>query len=128
MKARPTTRALAALLAFALAPAGAQPDAAAGTRLEGVKVTGQRNGGAKYPPRRGSDRFAEFDEQIVLQVLRALLSGEHFFLMLLQLGRDVTLGVLERLLADEVRRHLVAVSVGDFEIITEYFVVRNLQR
>lgn len=46
MKARPTTRALAALLAFALAPAGAQPDAAAGTRLEGVKVTGQRNGGA----------------------------------------------------------------------------------
>lgn len=43
---RHTPLGLAVLLVCFLAPAAAQQDTTAGTRLDGVKVTGQRNGGA----------------------------------------------------------------------------------
>ena len=40
--------------------------------------------------------------------------------------RDVALGVLERLLADVVGRHLVAVGVRDFEVVAEHRVEADL--
>ena len=77
---------------------------------------------------RRSHRFAQLDEQVVLQVFRLLLGREHFFLVLLQLGRDVPLGVLERLLADEVAGDLLALGVGDFQVVAEDRVESDLHR
>ena len=47
-------------------------------------------------------------------------ADEHLFLVLLELRRDVALGVFERLLADVVGRDLLAVRVRDFQVVAEH--------
>src|SRR6266404_7274795 len=56
-----------------------------------------------------------------------LLSGEDFFLVLLQVRRDVALGVLERLLALVVGRDLMGVCVRDLNVVAEYLVEADPQ-
>src|SRR5260370_9681884 len=56
-----------------------------------------------------------------------LLSGEDFFLVLLQVRRDVALGVLTRLLALVVGRDLMGVRVRDLNVVAEYLVEADLQ-
>ena len=56
-----------------------------------------------------------------------LLRAEDFLLVLLQFLSDVTLGVGQGLLADPLRRHLVLMRIGDFEIIAEHIVVAHFQ-
>ena len=72
-------------------------------------------------------RLAQVHEQLVFQVLGFLVGREDLLLVLFQLGRDVAFGVLERLLADVVGRHLsVAVAVR-LDVVAEDFVVADFQ-
>ena len=66
-------------------------------------------------------------EQVVFQLLGPLARAEHGGLLLLQLRRDVALGVLEGLLADVVIGHLVPVRVGHFDVVAEHLVEADLQ-
>ena len=54
--------------------------------------------------RRSAAASRSSTKQLVLQLLGLLVGREHLLLVLLQFRRDVTLGVLERLLADVARR------------------------
>ena len=58
----------------------------------------------------------------------AILRRERFVLKRLQLGRDVALGVLERLAPTVVIGHLRGLAVGDFDVETVHAVVAHLQR
>ena len=69
-----------------------------GETLEHVQL-GQRARGGEHARRLGGGGVAQLLEQPVLEVLGLLLGAEHLLLMLLELRSDVTLGVLERLLA-----------------------------
>ena len=89
---------------------------------------GQHVGRGLHPPPRGGHRVAEFQEQFVLQLLRLLVGREHLLLVFLQLGRDVALGVLHRLLADVLRGDLLAVRVGDLDVVAEDLVEADLER
>ena len=55
------------------------------------------------------------------------VGGQDFFFVFLQFGRDETLAVFQRLLANEGFRDFVSVGVGHFEVVTENFVVTDLQ-
>ena len=70
-----------------------------GQRRQHVQL-GQHGGRGLHPPPRRRHRLAQLQEQLVLQLLRLLVGREDLLLVFLQLGRDVTLGVLDRLLAD----------------------------
>ena len=50
----------------------------------------------------------------------------NFLLVFFELWGDVALGVLDGLLADVVGRDLVAVGVGDFEVVAEHRVEPDL--
>ena len=64
---------------------------------------------------------------VVLQLLGLLVGREDLLLVLLQLRRDVALGVLDRLLADVVGGDLLAVGVGDLDVVAEDLVEADLQ-
>ena len=87
----------------------------------------KHSGSRLQPLRRRGRRLAQLDEQLVFQFLGLLVGREHFFLVLLQLRRDVALGVLDRLLAVIIVGNLVAVRVRDFEVIAEHFVEADFQ-
>ena len=89
---------------------------------------GQHRGRGLHPPPRRRHRVAQLQEQLVLQLLRLLVGREDLFLVLLQLRRDVALGVLDRLLADVVVGDLLAVGVGDLDVIAEDLVEADLER
>ena len=85
--------------------------------------------GLQQPRRLRRHPVAQRQEQLVLAA-RWLVSSarQHLLLVLLQLGRDVALGVLERLLADVVGRDLAsAVGVGDLDVVAEDLVEADLQ-
>ena len=71
--------------------------------------------------------LAQGREQRQLLGADAVLGAQRLVLVLLQLGRDVALGADQRLLADEVRRHLVAVGLADLDVVAEDLVVADLQ-
>ena len=71
-------------------------------------------------------RFAQFDKQLVFQIGNFLLRAEHGVFVFLELLRDVTLGVRQRLLADIVPGHLRRLKAGNLDIIAEYLVISNL--
>ena len=75
----------------------------------------------------GRHRVAQLEEQLVLQLLRLLVGRQDLLLVLLQLRRDVALGVLDRLLADVVGGDLLAVGVGDLDVVAEDLVEADLQ-
>ena len=61
---------------------------------------GQDRAGLDQPRGLGRDPVAQRGEQLVFQLVGPVLGAEDFLLVLLQLRRDVPLGVLDRLLAD----------------------------
>src|SRR5437660_517291 len=70
----------------------------------------------------GRDAVSQGDEQLVLQLAGAVLGAEDLVLVLLQLGRDVALGPLDRLLADVVGRDARLVRLGDLDVVAEDLV------
>ena len=87
----------------------------------------QHVGGVQESVRLGGHLVADLQEQLQLQRLALVLGREHLLLVLLQLGRVVPLGVLERPLADVVRRHLRGVGVRHLDVVPGHLVVRDLQ-
>ena len=88
---------------------------------------GQHGGRGLHRPLRGRHLVAKLQEQLVFQVLRLFVGREDFFFVFLQLRRDVTLGVLDRLLADEVVGHLFAMGVGHLQVVAKHLVVADLE-
>ena len=70
----------------------------------------------------------ELVEQLLLQRQDAVLGAKYLLLILLQLLRDVTLGLGQRLLAHPLLRHLVFIRVAHLEVVAEDVVVAYLQR
>ena len=97
-----------------------------GQGAEDIKLCQDRGGGPQ-PLGRGRNRIAQFEIQCVLHVVGLLVGLQHFLFMLFQFGRDVPLGIFERLLADVRLGNLVAVSVGHLEVVTEHPVVSDLE-
>ena len=54
-------------------------------------------------------------------------AAEDFFLVFLQLRRDVALGILERLLALVIGGNLAGVGVGDLDVVAEDLIEADLQ-
>ena len=88
---------------------------------------GQGRGRGLHPPPVGRHDVAQLQEQRVLQFLGLLVGRQHLLLVFLQLRRDVALGVLDRLLADVVGGDLLAVGVGDLDVVAEHLVEADLQ-
>ena len=74
----------------------------------------------RHPP-------AHLAEELGLELLHAVLGAEDLLLPLLQLRREVALGVGQRLLADVVLGHLVEVRLGDLEVVSEDPVEADLE-
>ncbi len=66
-------------------------------------------------------------EQPALEREDLLFRARHPLLPLLELGREVALGVRERLLAHVVLRDPVEVGLRHLEVVTEHLVVADLQ-
>ena len=88
---------------------------------------GQHGGRGLHPPPGRGHRVAQLQKQLVLQLLRLLVGRQHLLFVLFQLRRDVALGVLDGLLADVLGRDLLAVGVGDFDVIAEDLVEADLR-
>src|SRR5690606_11292513 len=71
--------------------------------------------------------LAELEEALVLDLVRSLARVEDLVLVVLELGGDETLAVLERLLAEPIVRHLVAMRVRHLEVVAENLVVADLE-
>ena len=56
------------------------------------------------------------------------LGAQNFFLELLELGRDVALGIAQRLLASEAWWRLGGVDGGEFDVVAEHRVEADLER
>ncbi len=88
----------------------------------------QHRGGPLQPPPRSRHRLAQLQKQLVLHLLRLLVGGQDLLFIFLQLGRDVALGILDRLLADILGGDPLAVRVGDLQVVAEDLVEADLQR
>ena len=74
------------------------------------------------------NKGADLLEKLIFQSYGAVLSAENGRLHILELGRDVTLTVGKRLLANIVLGHLIDKRLGNLNIVTEYPVVANAKR
>ena len=74
------------------------------------------------------DAGDEFPVKTRFNSVDAVFGRKNLLFVLLEFLGDVTLRVHQRLLTDPFRRHLVAEGVANFDIVTEYVVVGNLQR
>src|SRR4051794_38184698 len=81
---------------------------------------GERMGRGLQPRSGGGDHLAKFDEHVKLTLSELVLGGEDFLFVLLELWRYVALGIFERLLADVIRRHLLAMRMRDLKIIPKH--------
>jgi hypothetical protein len=66
-------------------------------------------------------------EQPLFELQGPVLRGEHLVLVFLEPFGDVPLGVLDRLLADVVGRHLVGRGVVDLDVVPEHLVEADLE-
>jgi hypothetical protein len=73
-------------------------------------------------------RRPQLVEQVDLAPHALLLGAEHLPLPLVELGGRVAFGVLHRLLADVVRRHLLRMRPADLQEEAEHAVVADLER
>ena len=73
------------------------------------------------------DTVPDFSEQLHFQAYALFLRPDDFLLHFLQFRRHEPFGVRQRLLADISFRHLIQVAFGNFNIISEYFVILNPQ-
>ena len=76
----------------------------------------------------GTDDFTELREQTSLQFTNPLFSAEDRPLKFLQLGGNKPFCVGQRLLADELFRHLSHVGLRYFNVVAEHFVEANFKR
>ena len=60
-------------------------------------------------------------------VEQELPGREHFFFVLFQFGSDKSFRVFQCLFADEIRGDLVAMSIGDFDVVAKDFVEAHFQ-
>ena len=74
------------------------------------------------------DLGQQLPEKLPFQFQDALLGIEHQRLVFLQIRRDVTLGVDQRLLADVVGRDERRVGGRDLDVVAEDLVVAHLER
>ena len=111
-----------------LGPAVALPGGQLGQRGQDVDL-GQHRAGLDQPGGVGRDAVAEGREELVFQGIGALVGVQDLLLELLELGRVVTLGVLDRLLADVVGGDLapLGLGVGDLDVVAEDLVEPDLQ-
>ncbi len=111
-----------------LGPAVALPDRQLGQRGQDVEL-GEHRAGLDQPRGLGRDAVAEGREELVFQLAGAVLGAEDLVLVLLELGRDVALGVLDRLLADVVGRDLAPLGLGvrDLDVVAEDLVEPDLE-
>ncbi len=89
---------------------------------------GDSLGRLQQPPGMAADLLADFAKQPALNLQDAVLRIQDKRLIFLQLRRDITLRVGQRLLADVHIRHTVAVGPAHFQVVAEYFVEAHLQR
>ncbi len=95
-------------------------------RREHVELR-EHGAGRLQPLRAGRRRLAHFDEQLIFEFLGLLVRRKHPLLVFFEFRRDVTLGVLDCLLADVMLGNLVAVSMRHFEIVAEHLVEPDLE-
>src|SRR5271157_4491537 len=90
---------------------------------------GQHRAGLDQPGSIGRDPVAQRREQLVLQGACPLVGAPDLVLKLLELGREIPLGVLDRLLANVVRGnlHALRLGVGDLDVIAKDLVEANLE-
>ncbi len=90
---------------------------------------GEHRAGLDQPRRIGRDPVAQRREQLVLQGACPLVGASDLVLKLLELGGEIPLGVLDRLLANVVRGNLDALrlGVGDLDVIAKDLVEANLE-
>ncbi len=98
----------------------------AGERYQHIELRKRQGGRLKTTCFRG-DAGPQLAEQLVFQLFRAIERGEHFFLVFLQFGRDIALGVFDGLFANVMRWNLGPMHVRDFKIVAEDFVETNLE-
>ncbi len=70
----------------------------------------------------------EFGIYALLDDGNLILCAKYLLLILLEFLGDVTLGIDKSLLAYPLWRHLVAVGIGDLDIISEYVVICHFER
>ena len=83
---------------------------------------------ARMAGARARDRAEELVVEAQLDGDRLLFRADDLLFELLEIGRDVALGVGERLLADVVRRHLGEVRFRDLDVVAEDGVEADLER
>ena len=74
-----------------------------------------------------TSKLSQAIKNLQLAIGGLLVSRENFFFVLFQFRRDVTLGVLQRLLADKVVGDFVFVRVGDFKVVAKDFREPNFE-
>ena len=72
-------------------------------------------------------RLHQFDKQALLQGQYLVFRAEYLLFVFFQLLRDVSLGVRQGLLAHPLGRHLVAIGVTDFDVVTKDVVVADFE-
>ena len=72
--------------------------------------------------------LANFGEDPLLDLENLLFGGEHFALVLLQLGRGEALGVDQRLLALVIGGREVQIGFRDLDVVAEDVVEADLER
>ena len=78
-------------------------------------------------PSRLMHRLSQLQKQFVLELFARLIGSENLLLVLLELGRDVTLTVLKCLLANVIRRDSIPMRIGDLDVISKDRCETNFQ-
>ncbi len=74
-----------------------------------------------------AERLEQRVIELFLAAQRSLARGEHLVLELLELGRDVALGVLQRLAADVISRRAGGLRLAQLDIEAVHAVVADLE-
>ncbi len=98
-----------------------------GERRQHIQLR-QRGGGLLDFGQLTEHLLAHALEQFVFQFHAAFLRAEDFAFHLLQFRRDVAFAVGDGLLADVMRRYLVEIRPGDFDVVAENGIEPDFQR
>ena len=88
---------------------------------------GQNLGGLQQTPGLCGHALAQRHKQVVFARVDFFLRGQDLFLILFQLGRNVALRILERLLALVVRGDFGGVCVRDLDVVAEHLIETDFQ-
>ena len=101
----------------------------AGTLSEGEQAIelGEERGVILYGRDEGCEGRDELFEELGFEAEDAFLRTHNLVFVLLEFLGDVTLGLGQRLLANPVLRHLIAVRITHLEVVAKHVVVADLQ-